>query len=192
MRIGVFGGSFNPPHIAHLIIAEILRERFSLDRVLWIPSAQPPHKLLSDLAPAHHRLEMTRLAVQGHPDFVVSDLELRREGPSFTLDTILQLKSDTPGHDYLLIVGGDSLAQFHTWHRPDAILREVPLLVYDRDGGEMPAEGFPADRILRTDVPRLEVSSTEIRRRCAAGETIRYLVPDAVAAYLAEHKLYRS
>jgi nicotinate-nucleotide adenylyltransferase len=192
MRIGVFGGSFNPPHIAHLIIAELLRERFSLDKVLWIPSAQPPHKPQSELAPASDRLEMTRLATRDHSNFEVTDLELRREGPSYTLDTILQLKSDAPSHDYLLMIGGDSLAQFHTWHRPDAILREVPLLVYDRtDGGEA-FEGVPSDRLLRTEVPLLEISSTEIRRRCAAGETIRYLVPDAVADYLHEHRLYRS
>lgn len=191
MRTGIFGGSFNPPHLAHLIIAETMRDVHALDRVLWIPGAHPPHKDPAALAPAEHRLAMVQLATADHPHFEVSTIELERPGPGYTIDTILELKQRS-SDEFLLIVGGDSLADFHTWRDPLHILAEVPLLVYDRPGAAASSLPIPKERLARTPVPLLSISSTDIRRRCAAGTSIRYLVPGAVEAYIREHQLYLS
>lgn len=191
MRIGLFGGSFNPPHVAHLIIAERVREIYSLDRVLWMPSAQPPHKDGSDLASALDRLEMVKLAIARNPAFLASDVELQRDGPSYTIDTIRTLKRENPDDKFFLIIGGDSLVDFHRWREPESIVRELPLIVYDREGGEMPRMDFEPGRILRMTAPRIEISGTEIRSRRARGDSIRYLVRDSVKAYIESRQLYR-
>ncbi len=190
MRIGIFGGSFNPPHVGHLIIAEMMREAFDLHRVLWIPSADPPHKDVRDLAPAADRLEMVRLAISGNDAFELSEIEFARSGKSFTIDTILELKRRRPNDEFFLIVGGDSLADFHRWRDPDRILEEVSLIVYDRPGAGEPV-AVPQERILRVETPQIDVSSTEIRRRCSTGQSVRYLLPPAVEEYVRRNDLYR-
>ncbi len=191
MRVGIFGGSFNPPHLGHLIIAEVMRESFSLEQILWIPSAEPPHKKPTDLAPAHHRFEMVRIAISNNDAFVVSEIELEREGPSFTIDTITELKAERSSDEFFLIIGGDSLADFPRWRQPDRIVSEVPLLVYERHG--YPSEtDLPSHRVMRADVPLIEISSTEIRRRYGNRETVRYLLPDAVDDYVRRHGLYQT
>lgn len=191
MHIGIFGGSFNPPHVGHLIVAEAMREQFALDRVLWIPSRQPPHKPGAGLADARHRLAMTRLATDGNPAFAVSEVELRREGVSYTVDTVRALQEAHPDDTFSLLIGGDSLRDFGSWHRPDEIARRVALLVYRRPGAHV-ADLPPglAARIRFADAPLLDVSGTDIRARCRAGRSIRYLVPDPVRAYIAGHGLY--
>ena len=193
MTVGLYGGSFNPPHLAHLVVAETARDRFGFDRVLWMPSHQPPHKQGQALAAPAHRLAMTRRAVRGHPAFDVSDLELARGGTSYTVDTLRVLQEAHPGTTFVLLLGGDSLRSFATWHRPQEILDRVPLCVYRRAGEG--AERLPLP--LRGDVrfveaPRLDISSTDLRARVAHGRSIRYLVPEAVRAYIEEHGLYRS
>ncbi len=193
MHIGLFGGTFDPPHIAHLIVAETVREQFALDVVRWIPSYLPPHKTGSVRTPAHHRLAMTRLAVAGNDRFEVSDTELERRGTSYTLDTVRSFQEAEPDASFSLIVGGDSLAEFMTWHAPDAIVARVPLIVFRRPGVDERTEAGErfAARIRFADAPKLDISSASLRRRLGEGRTIRYLVPDAVRTYIDTHHLYR-
>lgn len=191
MRIGIFGGSFNPPHLAHLIVAEHLRNSIALDRVYWIPGSQPPHKDVRSLAPGSHRYEMVKLATSDHPSFHVSDLELQREGPSFTIDTIRELKRRNPDDAFFLLMGGDSLSEFHRWKDPEEILEEVPLVVYRRPGSEVPVALVGSERVVVAETPLIEISGTDIRRRVARGESIRYLVPDAVIRFIDANNLYR-
>ncbi|MFN3597788.1 MAG: nicotinate-nucleotide adenylyltransferase [Rubricoccaceae bacterium] len=193
MRLGVFGGSFNPPHVAHLAVAEAAAEAARLERVLWVPAATPPHKQrTAALAPARHRLAMTRLAVAGNPRFAVSDLEVARAGISYTVDTLRALAAAHPEATLALLLGGDSLAAFLSWREPEAIAHLAELVVYARPGSAAePPPGLPAHaRLVRVGAPALDVSSTALRARLAAGKTVRYLVPDAVRAYIAEHGLY--
>jgi len=186
-RIGVFGGSFDPPHLAHLVIAEQARAQAGLDRVLWVPARRSPLKPSGSAADEEHRLAMVRLAVEGHDGFAVWDGELRRPAPSWTVDTLDELTREYPGGELFLILGGDSLESLPRWRDPGRIRRLARLLVYPRHGSE------PVERegITGLDVPLLEMSSTDIRRRVEAGQSIRYLVPDSVRDYIDRHGLYR-
>lgn len=194
MTIGLFGGSFNPPHLAHLIVAETIRDRADLDEVWWVPARTPPHKQDhrgTELVAAEHRLAMTERAVASHPAFTVDTLELDREGPSYTADTVRILQERRPEDRFCLVIGSDSLAGLPDWHRPDAIVDRVELLVYPRPGADL--SDVP-DRFREAatfvNVPRLEISGTAIREDLAAGRSVRYLVPEAVRAYIERHGLY--
>lgn len=191
MRIGLYGGSFDPPHLAHLIVAETVRDQFQLDQVWWIPAHAPPHKVGANLASAIHRLAMTQRAIQGHPGFAVCDIEVRREGLSYTVDTVRSLQERHPTDTFVLVIGGDSLQEFGAWHRPEEIAARIPLIAYRRPG--TPAVDLPAfleGRVQFADAPLLEISGTAIRAQVRAGRSIRYLVPDGVRAYIEEHGLY--
>jgi nicotinate-nucleotide adenylyltransferase len=179
--------------VAHLAVAEAAAEAAGLTRVLWMPAATPPHKQ-GDLAvvSAEHRLAMTRLAVAGNARFDVSDAEVRRGGVSYTVDTLRALRAAHPAADLVLLLGGDSLADFMTWREPEAILALARLVVYPRPG--YAGAGVPAPVLARTtfaDAPLLDLSGTALRARLAAGRTVRYLVPDAVCDYIEAHGLYR-
>lgn len=194
MHVGLFGGSFNPPHLGHLVVAEALREACGLDRVIWMVAAQPPHKVGAELAPPEDRLEMTHRAIAGNPHFVVSDLEVRRAseqgGPSYTVDTLRQLTAALPDVRWSLLVGEDSLAAFHTWREPQEILQLAGLVVYRRSGAN--GEAAPLrDAARLVEAGRIDVSSTELRARVREGRSTRYLLPDAVADYVAARGLYR-
>ncbi len=192
-RVGLFGGSFNPPHLAHLIVAEQVREQVGLDQVLWVPCHTPPHKDERELAAPHHRLAMVRLAVEGNPFFVASDVEIRRGGRSYTIDTIRALQTQHPEWELTLILGEDSLRTFHTWRAPEEIVARVPLIVYRRP--KAPAHPVDPRFLARTtfvEAPLLEISATEIRRRCREGRSIRYLVPEPVRQYIIKNQLYGS
>lgn len=194
MRIGIYGGSFNPPHIAHLIVAEQVRSQFGLDKVLWIPNYIPPHKSTEAFASPEDRLEMTRLATQSHAAFEISSIELDRKGTSFMIDTIHSLKEKAPEDAFYLIIGGDSLADFMTWHQPESIVAQVPLLVYRRPGnnqGVTSAEKTYPDRVHFVDAPGMEISSKVIRGMLYSNKSIRYLVPDSVLTYIQQNQLYR-
>lgn len=191
MDIGLFGGSFNPPHVAHLIVAEIARDQFGLNEVWWIPNATPPHKSNENLASVEHRLAMTRRVVESNPTFRVCDIEVEREGVSYTVETLRALQEQSPDTSFALIIGSDSLDHFAEWHRPDEIAERVPLIVYKRPGGiEAVAEPRFANHVRYVAAPVMEVSGTEIRARCQAGRSIRYLVPEGVRAYIEDHDLY--
>ncbi len=198
-RIGLFGGTFDPPHLGHLVLAEWARVRLRLDRVVFVPAGTPPHKRGRRLTDAALRLAMTRLAVRGNPAFTVSDLEARRAGPSFTVDTLRHFHARQPGARFYLLMGADSLADFPIWHEPGEIIRLATLVVAARPGPAGPARGTgrplaPArarGRVVLLDNPLVGISSSALRGRARAGRSLRYLVPDAVAAYVARHGLYR-
>lgn len=190
-QIGIFGGSFNPPHLAHLIVAEILREQFALDRILWIPNRQSPFKEKQELAPAEDRLEMTRLIVRDNDAFVTSDIEISRSGVSYTIDTIRDLQKENADARYHIIIGSDSLAEFGGWREPEEIVRRARLIVYPRPGFENAdtPKAFE-DRIRFADAPLLEISSTAIRRRRRENRSIRYMVPEVIHEYIFDRGLY--
>jgi len=192
MDIGLFGGSFNPPHVAHLIVAEVARDQFGFDEVWWIPNATPPHKSQDGLAGVEHRLEMTRRAVADNPAFRVCDIEVERAGVSYTIDTVRTLQEQHPDTNFALLIGSDSLDHFAEWHEPEEIAERVPLVVYKRPGviDAVPESRF-ANQVWFVAAPVMEVSGTEIRSRCRADRSIRYLVPETVRDYIDTHALYR-
>jgi nicotinate-nucleotide adenylyltransferase len=190
-----FGGSFNPIHHGHLIVARAVAEARGYDQVILIPSAQPPHKPgAADLAPAADRLAMCRLAAEMSPDlFEVNDLELRRQGPSYTIDTARELTRQGLGAVHWLI-GGDTLPLLSSWHEPEGLLREVQFVVAARPGWQTDWSAVPAAYLpLRQNVvtaPLIEISATDIRRRAAAGKSIDFLTPPAVVRYIRERGVY--
>lgn len=190
-HVGIFGGSFNPPHVAHLIIAQLVCEQFALDQILWIPNRQSPFKAEEELAPAADRLEMTKLATQGNQAFLASDLEMRRSGVSYTVETIRTLQQENSTTSYHLIIGSDSLESFSKWRQPDEILERVELIVFRRPGyfNSETITGFES-RVRFADAPLLEISSTMIRKRRREGRTIRYMVPEPIHDYILERGLY--
>ena len=188
MRIGVFGGTFDPPHVGHLIVAAEAHRALELDRLLLVPAALPPHKREGVHTPAEIRLEMVRRAVRGDVRFRVDDVEVRREGPSYTVDTLRVLAERMPGTELFLLIGADNLRDFPAWREPDEILRLARLVVLERSG-EQGSAPVPA---LRVPVTRIDVSATEVRRRVGAGESIRYLVPEAVRRMVEHRGLYQS
>jgi nicotinate-nucleotide adenylyltransferase len=197
VRIGILGGTFNPPHLGHLICAQEAYLQLELERVTLIPARIPPHKPVEDEPGPEHRLELCRLAVQGDEHrFDVSDLEVAREGPSYTVDTLEELHSRAPDQELFLIVGGDIAAGLPSWHRAERVLSLATLAVAKRRGTSRAAvddalSALPGgDRARFFQMPRIGVSSTMIRRRVRAGLPIRYYVPDAVASYVDRHHLY--
>jgi nicotinate-nucleotide adenylyltransferase len=195
---GILGGTFDPIHHAHLAVAEMARDAFDLRRVLFIPAAQPPHKPGRPITPAGHRLAMVEAATANNPRFEVSRIELERAGPSYTVDTLAALRQEAPDDRLALIVAADSYAEFSTWHEPARILELADLIVARRDGftepdPELLPRQFPhaSAGIAFLDGPRIRLSASEIRKLAAAGRSVRYLVPDAVAAYIGDHGLYQ-
>ncbi len=193
MKVGLFGGTFNPPHIAHLIVAEAIRDQYDLDQVWWIPNHVSPHKVGFEGTPPEHRLAMVRLAIAEHPDFELCDLEIRRARVSYTVDTLRILQAQYPSLDFYFIIGGDSLATFDRWHATEEILERVPLIVYPRPGAPIEVPDLPDNlgaRIFLATAPLLNLSSTIIREQVGQGHSIRYIVPDAVRTYIEVHRLY--
>ena len=187
MRIGLYGGTFDPPHVGHLIVASQAFEALELDRLDFVPSAVPPHKRGRVGAPAEDRLEMVRLAVAGDPRFGVEDVELRREGASYTVDTLRVLRERDPECELVFLVGVDQVREFHTWREPDEVARLARLAVLSRGGEQIGEIGLPLQRV---DVTRIDLSSTEIRRRVREGKSIQYLVADAVREKIRRDGLY--
>jgi nicotinate-nucleotide adenylyltransferase len=191
-----FGGSFNPIHCGHLICARHVAERLGFSSVVLIPSAQPPHKPnATDLAPTTHRVRMCHLAVAGCDDFEVNDLETKRTGPSYTIDTARELKRQ--GWDRVSwLIGADMVRSLPTWHEPDALLAEVDFVVLARPGWSFDWETLPSPfRVLReriVEAPLIDISATEIRRRVRAGLPIDFLTPEPVVRHIQAAKLYRA
>jgi nicotinate-nucleotide adenylyltransferase len=198
-RIGVLGGTFDPPHVGHLWLGALAADAFDLDRVLFVPAAQPPHKRGQVVTRATDRLLMTRMAIAADPAFELCGIELERPGPSYTIDTIAELEQlYGPETTLYLVMAADSLNTIDTWREPDALLARIEWVVGPRPGNPMPEPtalearfGETASRIHLLDGPSLDVSSSEIRRRVAAGHTIRYLVPRSVEELIRERGLYR-
>lgn len=196
MRLGIFGGTFNPPHLGHLVCAQEAYLQLELDRVMLMPARIPPHKAVDDEPGPTHRLELCRVATEDDPRFVVSDLEMRREGPSYTVDTLEELHSQDPDTELFLIVGGDVAAGLPRWHEPERVLSLATPAIAKRRGtprasiedalGALPG----GERACFFRMPRVGFSSTMVRDRVRSAQSIRYIVPDGVAKYINEHGLY--
>ena len=190
-QIGLLGGSFDPVHNAHLALAHEALLRLPLDEVRWIPAGQPWQKT-RQLASTTHREAMVSLAIAGEPHFRLETCELRRRGPSFTLDTVRELQAAQPGAEWFLIIGQDQYTGLHTWRDWRELIKLVTLVIAKRPG----ANAFPHPDLIRAEqrtlsLPMMDVSSTEIRSRIALGRAIDDLVPAVVARYIEEHRLYR-
>jgi nicotinate-nucleotide adenylyltransferase len=196
-RLAIMGGTFDPIHYGHLAVAEEVRERFALDQVLFIPTGQPPHKKNYPVSPAADRFEMTTLAVSDNPHFVVSRLEIDRPGTSYTVDTLRELRAILgPRCEIFFITGADAVLEILTWREPEAILRECRLIAVHRPGYDLEriAEEIGAEKAARVDLlttRELDISSTDLRARVAAGRSLRYLTPDPVIGYIERRGLYR-
>lgn len=196
MRLGILGGTFNPPHLGHLVCAQEAHFHLRLDQVVLIPAQIPPHKDVDEEPGPEHRLELCRLAVGGDERFTTSDLEIKRGGPSYTVDTLEELHSRSPDNELFFIVGGDVAAGLPNWREPERVLSLATLAVARRRGtpreevdealgqlrGGERAEFFP--------MPRIGISSTMVRERVRSGQPIKYIVPDSVAEYIHEQGLY--
>ena len=199
MTIGLFGGTFDPIHLGHLILAERCRETAALDEVWFVPSFAPPHKTDRKVTRFETRCEMTALALAGRTDFRLETIEKELPAPSYTLRTVQALQAKHPEHAFAWIVGGDTLPELRTWHRPQELLRLVSLIAVPRPGSEpMTATELAASldmspsevRLQSVPCPLIEIAGRDVRRRVAAGLSVRYLVPRAVEEYLREKKLY--
>ncbi len=200
MRIGLMGGTFNPIHTGHLIISEYIKEKFPLDKVIFVPSNNPPHKELEGIISASHRHNLAILATENNQDFEVSNIELERKGKSYTIDTIKEFKSLFPNDDLYFLIGGDTLFKLIEWHNIEELFQITNFIVIGRDG-------FSDDDILRkikelkdkygaridfVDGPIIEISSTKIRENIEKSHSIKYLVPEKVEEYIYHNKLYIS
>ena len=185
MRLGTFGGTFNPIHLGHLLQAETARETLALDRVLFIPVGSPPHKRSRDLAPGAVRMALIELAIRDHPAFVASDIELARPGPSYSIETVRCLRRQLPTATLFLLIGEDMLEV--RWRAWDELRRLCTLAAAHRP--ESPPASCRGVRWL--PMPQLAIASSDIRKRLAAGRSIRYLVPSAVERYIRQHQLYQ-
>jgi nicotinate-nucleotide adenylyltransferase len=198
VKIGVLGGTFDPIHEGHLAAAKAAMGCAHLDRVLFVPSAEPPHRARA-LAPADDRLAMSKLAVEGghEPTFEVSDVEVRRGGKSYTVDTLTALHREHPHDELFLILGWDAARLFSTWYRPDEVAGLASVVIVGRPGMQSPmpsdldAAGLDPSRVVLCMVPTPDVSGSGLRRAFAAGESVAGKLPPAVERYIAEHGLYR-
>ena len=196
MRIGILGGAFNPPHIGHLVCAQESLVQLELDKVMFIPVGQAPHRELLGDPGAEERLEMVELATADDERFEVSRMEIDREGPSYTADTLRALREAAPKDELFLILGGDQAAALASWHEPEQVLSLATVAVLERLSWSRQAIGIKIGRlaggqgIRYLEMPIIQISSSSVRRRAAAGQPIRYLVPDKVAAYIEANGLY--
>lgn len=201
-RFGILGGTFDPPHLAHLVAAQEAQVRLALDRVFFVPAAQPPHKAHKVITPAHHRRAMVELAIADNPHFALSTVDLDRSGPSYTVDTLRLLRASWgPAAEIHLILGWDMLVDLPTWHDPTGIVAAVTRIVaFHRPGYEADptvlarlSAALPAlsAKLALLPMAQLDISASDLRQRVASGLPIRYLVPDTVIEYIAANALYR-
>lgn len=197
-RVGLFGGTFDPPHVGHLILASEAKSQLELTRVLWTVTPDPPHKQDQPITSLEHRLAMVQLAIQDNPSFELSKIELERPGPHYTVDTIRLLAEQNPEAEIVPIIGGDSLQDLPTWHRPQEILYAAHWVgVMRRPGEETNLQALERElpgissKVHYVDAPLLEIASREIRDRVAEGKPFRYYLPLPVYKYINEHHLYQ-
>jgi nicotinate-nucleotide adenylyltransferase len=192
MKLGVFGGTFDPVHHGHLIVAEYVRERIGLDRVLFIPTLISPHITDAPVTSPAHRLAMLREGIKSNPYFQVSAMEIERGGVSYTVDTLRLMGEENATDEFFLLIGADNLMEFRSWKEPDEIVKRAKLVVMNRPGfaGAAADPSLPKD-IIQCPVPSIDISATEIRGRVQNGLTISYLVPPSVSRYIGRHRLYR-
>jgi len=196
-QIGLFGGTFDPPHLGHLILASEAHSQLELNRLLWVLTPDPPHKQDQEITPIEHRLAMVELAIQDNPDFELSRIELDRPGPHYTLDTVELIAQQYPDADITPIIGGDSLRDLPKWHRPKELLQACHWVgVMHRPGEQRNLEELEhslpgiSSKVHYVDAPLLEIASREIRNRITHGQPYRYYLPSAVYEYIEQHHLY--
>lgn len=197
MRIGIMGGTFDPIHYGHLFVAEEAATRFALDRVLFIPNGEPPHKSADEITPAIHRFQMTCLATESNPAFQCSDIELKRDGPSYSVDTLRELKAQFPASELFYITGVDAVADILSWRQHQEVVRLATFIAATRPGFDLAGlkTRLPKNyqkRILLLNSTALDISSSDIRARLTQGLPARYLTPDPVLDYIRTHRLYTS
>jgi nicotinate-nucleotide adenylyltransferase len=196
-RIGVLGGTFDPPHYGHLILGEQARDQLALKRVLWVPAADPPHKQAQRISAISHRLQMLALALADNPAFEISKVDVERPGPHYTVDMLNLLRARYPAAELVFLIGGDSLRDILTWHDPEGIVARARMGVMGRPGTDYDldalTEAIPGleKRLSFIETPLIQISGYDIRRRVAEKKTIRYLLPYKVHSYIYEHGLYR-
>lgn len=196
-HIGILGGAFDPPHIGHLILGETARQELGLQRVLFLPTGQPPHKQNRLVTPAHHRMAMTELAIAGNEAFVASDIDIERPSPHYTSTLRPYLQEAFPGASFTMLIGGDSLKDLPQWHDPHTIVQQWQLAALPRPQSTVDwaslEESVPGARCVTRmlDGASVAISSTQIRRWVRAGRSLRYLMPPSVAHYIQSHHLYR-
>lgn len=198
MRLGIYGGTFDPVHFGHLLLAETCREACGLDEVWFIPAAIPPHKPGVRISSSKDRLQMLEFAIAGHPQFKISRIELNRTGPSFTIDTLQQLLDEQPDRELYLLIGGDSLDDFPTWRQPERILELASVVAVNRGPGLLDVDGMlsrldspPRGKIQTVLMPAVDISASRIRTLVAQGKSIRYQTPRPVEMYILQKGLYR-
>lgn len=198
-RLGIYGGTFDPIHMGHLIVAEMTRQECSLDKVLFIPAGIPPHKKGKGISPGSQRSDMVKLAIENNPHFEFCDIELKREGTSFTIDTLRALRQlYQEEYEFWMIIGGDSLLELGTWKDVDELVKMCNFAVYMRSDAQSTRYEACITKLLDkttmnvvlVQAPMIEISSTDIRQRVAQGKSIRYMVPDAVWEYIIDKGLF--
>lgn len=198
MRLGIFGGTFDPVHYGHLLLAETCRVQLQLDEIRLVPAACPPHKPNHQITDGHARADMLGLAVSGYPEFVVDRRELKRKGPSFTVDTLAEYKADFPEAELFLLIGADSLRDFLTWREPERIADLATIIACNRPGVASLTDLQVSDwvgpkiasRVISLAMPGTDISASEMRERIQAGKKLRFLTPRAVEIFVLEHGLY--
>ena len=196
-RIGLLGGTFDPPHMAHLILGEYTADALGLSRMLFLPAADPPHKRDDIKLPVEHRLAMLELALRQNPRFAVSRVDIDRPGPHYSADAVRIVQEQYPDAELFFVMGSDSLHDLLKWHRPDLLIERCQLAVVRRPGSPVDPAMHEAElpglaqRVTMVDAPLLEISSTLISERVGQGRSIRYLVPDSVFTYIHDNELYR-
>jgi nicotinate-nucleotide adenylyltransferase len=190
-KIAILGGSFNPIHIGHLILANTVCDELNLDRIIFVPCYIQPLKSDKDFAPPESRLEMIKLAIQDNPKFELSDIEIKRKGKSYTVDTLKYFKKKFD--DLYFVIGADNIKDFHRWKEPDTILQLAKVIVTNRGGinQKLPAK-LRGKKIFVCQIPDIEISSTMIRNNIRSNKSIKYLVPEKVEKYITKHKLYKN
>lgn len=198
MKLGIFGGTFDPVHYGHLLLAETCRQELQLDSVRFIPAGSPPHKTTADITDGHARADMLRLAVSGYPEYVVDRRELKRRGPSYTVDTLAELKQEFPQAQLYFLMGADSLRDVPSWREPERITQLATIVAVNRPGLPVPDADVVrqwcgdvlAQRIQVLSMPGTDVAATDLRERIRNGKGLRFLTPKAVEAFIDEHRLY--
>ncbi|HEY5877035.1 MAG TPA: nicotinate-nucleotide adenylyltransferase [Ilumatobacteraceae bacterium] len=189
-RIGVMGGTFDPIHHGHLVAASEVAQSFDLDEVIFVPTGQPWHK--DDVSPSEHRYLMTVIATASNPRFTVSRVDIDRAGPTYTIDTLRELKKQRPAAELFFITGADAIAQILSWRDHDELWDMAHFVAVSRPGHVLSTAGLPTDDVSQLEIPALAISSTDCRERVEHGNPVWYLVPDGVVQYIAKHHLYRS
>jgi nicotinate-nucleotide adenylyltransferase len=191
-RVGIMGGTFDPIHHGHLVAASEVADQFDLDEVIFVPTGEPYQKSEREVSPAEHRYLMTVIATASNPRFWVSRVDIDRDGPTYTIDTIRDIAALRPGAELFFITGADALSQILSWHDHDEMLTMARFIGVTRPGYDLTDEHLPTHAVTLVDVPAMAISSSAVRDRVPAGRPVWYLVPDGVVQYIAKHRLYRT